>query len=108
MYLAKTCYSSLKLSDLVGYLDAADRQTVRAIVEAHRIDSAIEVEAQVVREVAARRCGPMAAVVADIVETASAVVAITRTRVPYSRCRTKLAGEVHAFVCIVVWIATKG
>ena len=43
---------------------------------------AIVVEVQVVRVVAARRHRPTVAVVADTAETAVAVVAITRSRIP--------------------------
>ena len=32
---AGTCYSSLKLSDLVGYLNATDREAVRTISIVH-------------------------------------------------------------------------
>ena len=53
--------------------------TVRAIVVVRRIDVAIVVEVQVVRVVAVRRCRPIVAVVADIVQTAVVVVAITRS-----------------------------
>ena len=42
---AGTCYSSLKLSDLVGYLDAADRGPVRTAVVAHADTAAVEAEA---------------------------------------------------------------
>ena len=54
--------------------------TVRAIVVVRRIDVAIVVEFQVVRVVIVRRSRPIVAVVADIVETAVIVVAITRSR----------------------------
>ena len=57
--------------------------TVRAIVVVRRIDVAIVVEAQVVRVVAivaVRRGRPIVAVVANIVQTAIVVVAITRSR----------------------------
>ena len=54
--------------------------TVRAIVVVRRIDVAIVVEVQVVGVVIVRRSRPIVAVVADIVETAIVVVAITRSR----------------------------
>ena len=56
--------------------------TVRAIDAVRRIDVAIVVEVQVVREVAARRGRPIVAVVTDKAETAIEVVAITRSRIP--------------------------
>ena len=70
----------------------------RAIAVARRTDAAIVVEVQVVRVVTERRSRPTAAVVADIVETAIAVAAITRSRVPDGGSTAELAGEVHAFI----------
>ena len=69
-----------------------------------RIDAAIGFEVQTVREVTVifRRSRPIAAAVADIAQTASSVVAITRSRVPDGLVGTKLAGEVHAFVGAVI------
>ena len=61
-------------------METTDREAVRAIVVVRRIDVAIVVEVQVVRVIAVRRCRPIVAVVADIVETAIVVVAITRSR----------------------------
>ena len=58
--------------------------TERAIAEVRRIDEAIVVEVQVVREVAVRRSRPKEAVVADIVETAIDAAAPTRSRIPDS------------------------
>ena len=52
---------------------------VRAIVIVRRIDVAIVVEVQVVRVVTIRRCRPIVTVVANIVEAAIVVVAITRS-----------------------------
>lgn len=52
---------------------------IRAIVVVRWIDVAIVVEVQVVRVVTVRRSRPIVAVVADIVETAIVVVAITRS-----------------------------
>ena len=45
---ARTCYSSLRLSDLVGYLDATDRVSVRtaAVAAAHVDFAAEEVEVE--------------------------------------------------------------
>ena len=63
------------------------------------MDVAIAAEVQGVREVIVRRSRPIAAVVADTADTASSeVAAITRSRIPDGRCRTELAGEVHAFI----------
>ena len=70
---------------------------VRARAVARRIDDAIGVEEQAKRAVAARRCGPIDAVAADMAETAIDAVAKTRSRIPYGSCRTKHADEVHAF-----------
>ena len=43
MYLARSCYSSLKLSDLVGYLDTTDKVPVStAAVAAANVDFATE------------------------------------------------------------------
>ena len=95
-------YSSLKLSDLVDDLETTDRPTVRAIVVVGRKDVATAAEVQVVCAAIVRRSRPIDAVVADIDETAIAVAAITRSRVPDGRCRTELAGEVHAFVGAIV------
>ena len=74
--------SSLKLSDLVDDLETTDRSTAQAIVAGRRIDAAIVVEAQPVRVVIVRRSRPIAAVVADIVETAIVAAATTRSRLP--------------------------
>ena len=51
-------------------------------VELRRIDVAIVVEVQVVREASFRRGRPIVAVVTDIGETALVVAAITRSRIP--------------------------
>ena len=51
-YLARTCHSSLKLSDLVSCLDATDRVTMRTVVVA-RFDIAAA-EGEEVGVVAAR------------------------------------------------------
>ena len=61
-------------------METTDRKAVRAIVVVRQIDVAIVVEVQVVRVVIVRRSRPIVAVVADIVETAIVVVAITRSR----------------------------
>ena len=60
--------------------------TARAIVVVRRRDVAIVAEVQAVRVVIARRSRPIAAAVADIVETATAVAAITRSRIPDGGC----------------------
>ena len=75
----------LKLSDFVDDLETTDRSTVRATAGDRRIDAAIVVEAQIARAVIVRRSRPRGAAVADIAETAIAVVAITRSRVPDGR-----------------------
>ena len=41
---ARTCYSSLKLSDLVDYLDATNRVPARTVVVGHTGTVAVEVE----------------------------------------------------------------
>ena len=61
-------------------METTDRITVCAIVVVRRIDVAIVVEVQVVRVVTIRRCRPIVTVVANIVEAAIVVVAITRSR----------------------------
>ena len=49
---ARTCYSLLKLSDLVGYLDATDRVPARTVVVVHT--GVADAEAEVLGAVAAR------------------------------------------------------
>ena len=80
--------SSPRLSDLVDCLETTDRMTGRAIEEARRIDADIAIAVQAVRAVIVRksRSRPIGAVVADKAETASTVVAITRSRVPNYGC----------------------
>lgn len=56
--------------------------TVRAIVVVRRTDAVKDAEVQAVRVAIARRSRPIVAVVADIVETAVAVAATTRSRIP--------------------------
>ena len=72
--------------------------TERAIVVVRRNDVAIVVEVQEARAVTVRRSRPTAAAVADKAQTAIVEVSITRSRVPDGRCRTELAGKVHALV----------
>ena len=60
-----------------------------------------------VREVIERRSRPKVAVAADIEETAIEVVAITRSRIPDGGCASKLTGEVHTFVGVVVSVAKR-
>ena len=43
---ARTCYSSLRLSDLVGYLDTTDRVPACTVVVVHKDTAAEEVEAE--------------------------------------------------------------
>ena len=64
---AKTgiCYSSLKLSDFVDYLDATDGATIRADVAGHKRVTIAEIE--VVRTVVERLGRPIEAAVATIV-----------------------------------------
>ena len=79
----------------------------RATVVVPRTDAARVAEVQGVRAVTVRRSRPIGAAVADIEQTATTAGVITRSRIPDGRGRTELAGEVHAFVGAVVWIATK-
>ena len=75
-----------------------------------RIDVGIvieEIEEQVIRAVKVRRSRPIGAVVANTVQTAIVKEAITRSRVPDGLVGTKLAGEVHASIGVIVWIVTK-
>ena len=89
------------------FLETTDRATVRECAAAARRDAAIAVELQDVRLVSAKRRRPIPAVVADIVEAVTAVVAITRSRVPDDLiCKT--AGEIHTFVRVVVSAGKKG
>ena len=77
--------------------------TDRAIVAViRRMDAAIVAEAQDAGVVTVRRSRPIVAVVADTDETATAVAATTRSRIPDGRSTAELAGEVHAFVGTVV------
>ena len=87
-------------------METTDRLTVRAKVADRRTDEAIAVEVQEERVVEARRCRPIVAAATDIVETATAVVAITRSRIPNYGGIAELAGEVHAFVSAIVWIVS--
>ena len=65
------------------FLETTDRSTVRAKVAARRIDAATVAEAQVAHAaVDVRRSRPIAAVAADIAETAIVAVATTRSRIP--------------------------
>ena len=80
---ARTCYSSLKLSDLVGYLDATDRVPVRTEVAVHIGVAAAEAEAVSAVAVAVdvvRSGRPIVAVVASIVGIAVVVVAVASSR----------------------------
>ena len=43
---ARTCYSSLKLSDLVGYLDATDRAPAATVDVADVGEARVEVEVE--------------------------------------------------------------
>ena len=82
-------------------METTDREAGRAIAAARRTEVAIVADVHVVRAAAARRCRPILAE-ADIVETATAVAASTRSRIPDGECGTEIAGEVHAFVGAVV------
>ena len=75
---AGTCYSSLKLSDLVGYLDATDRVPVRAAEAAHADIAAVEVEE--VGAIVAKPGRPIAAVVASTAGIAVIVAAAAGSR----------------------------
>ena len=83
-------------------METTDRDTVRAIEAVRRIDVAKMVEVQEARVVIVRRSRPIAAVVADIAQTAIAVVAKPRSRIPDGLIQTELAGEVHAFIGAIV------
>ena len=74
---------------------------VHAKVEARRRDEAI-VEVQAVRVITVRRSRPIVAGASDTAQTAEVVEAKTRSRVPDSRGRTKLAGKIHAFVGTII------
>ena len=63
---------------------------------------AADVQDEVVRFAIIRRSRPIVAVAADTAQTAVAVVAITRSRIPDGLVRAKLVGEVHTFVVAVV------
>ena len=64
-------------------MDTTDRVAARAKVAARQKDVAIVMEEQAARGAIGRRSRPIAAV-ADSIETATDVVAITRTRIPDS------------------------
>ena len=83
-------------------METTDRPAVRAIVAARRIDAAKVVEVQVVGVAIVRRSRPIVAVVADIVETATEVVATTRSRVPDCGSTTEHTGEVYASIGAVI------
>ena len=92
----------------VLFFDATDRVAIRAFAAVRRTDIAAIVKAHVICVVAIRRSRPIAGVAANIAESTDSVAAITRSRIPDGRCRAKLAGEVHAFVSVVVWVTGKG
>ena len=74
--VAWTCHSSLKLSDLVGYLNATDREPVRTnVVVDVGITTAEGEEVGVVGVVAVRTRRPIAAAEASIVGVAVVVAA---------------------------------
>lgn len=66
------------------------------MVAARRMDVAIVVEVQVVRDVAVRRCRPIVAAVSNIAQTSIVAAAKTRSRIPDGLICAELAGEVHA------------
>ena len=82
---ARTCYSSLKLSDLVGFLDATDRAPERTAVAAHTGVAAVEVEVVGAVAVAARSGRPIEAVAASKVGSGAVVVAVAGSREEYLR-----------------------
>ena len=86
---------------LVDFLNTTDSPSVRTIVVVRRIDIAIAIKAQVVREDTERRCRPIATLVTDIAQTAIFAVTITRSRVPNGLTWTKLAREIHTSVTAV-------
>ena len=79
LYRTYTCYSSLKLSDLIGYLDATDREPERTEVAVHAGAAIAEDEA--VGAAAARAQRPVVAFVISIVGIAvDAAVAGSREK----------------------------
>ena len=83
---ASTCYSSLKLSDLVGYLDATNRVPVRTAAAVVRISAAAD-EAEVVGVAAVRTGGPVVAVAASTVGKAVAVAAVAGSREEHKKVK---------------------
>ena len=72
------------------------------ITVVRRKDAATVVEVQAVRMVVARRHRKAVATVANIVENAVGVVAITRIRIPDSASVAKSAREVHSLISGVI------
>ena len=89
------------------FLEATDGPAACAAAAARRADIAIVAEAEAVRVVATGRTGPPAAAAADIVEAATAVAQITRSRIPNRTGAAKLVAEVHSFVRGVVRVAAE-
>ena len=58
---ARTCYSSLKLSDFVGYLDATDWEPERTVGVVHVDIAAVDAEVVGVGLVTGRSRGPIGA-----------------------------------------------
>ena len=83
-------------------METTDRAAVRAIAAVGRIDVATVAQAQAARVVIDRRSRPIVAVASDIVQTAVAVEATTRSRIPNCRGRTKLAGKIHTSLGTIV------
>ena len=75
---AGICYSSLKLSDFVDYLDATDRVPVRSEAVVHIRAATAKVEA--VGAVAVRSGRPVVAAAVSIVGIAVVVVAVAGSR----------------------------
>ena len=82
--------------------------TVRATIVVRRIDAAIASEVKVVRAAIVRRSRPIVAAATDTDQTAIVVVAITRSRIPYSRCATEFTREVYALVGTIVSVRESG
>ena len=81
-------FFSLKLSDLVGYLDATDRVPARTVADVHIGVAAVEVEAVGVVEERAGR--PIGAVDASIVGIAVTSVAAAGSREEHLRSIGKI------------------
>ena len=86
MYLARSCYSLLKHSDLVGYLDATDRRSVCTAEAVQRDYAFTEFEAVgTAIRIRARHRRPIVAPIASRAYIAVAAVAIACSREEHLR-----------------------